>query len=353
MSKRISQNLPWLKTPFIISAPMRVFSGPSLALAVSRSGGLGFIGPGVKPEDTLTDLETAQKELIALPFPGETTSLPIGIGVQLWNGSLSVAVRAVQDFKPCAAWLFAPKSATRGQDEINEWTSALRAADPNISIWLQIGTLAEALSASSSPSPPDILVVQGTEAGGHGRAHDGMGLFTLLPEVISQLRKRSSNISVVAAGGIVTGHGVAAALALGADGVCLGTRFLCATEARMKKGYQDAIIAASDGAKQTKRTTLYNQLRGTNWPDQYAPRGIVNRTYYEHGAGAPFEELKARHDEAEKAGDKGWGEEGRLATYAGAGVGMIDAVEDAGVLVERLRRESGEVIGRLAGSAKL
>ncbi|EAT78017.1 hypothetical protein SNOG_14477 [Parastagonospora nodorum SN15] len=324
VAKRIMQDFSWMKPPFIVSAPMRIMSGPELAIAVSRVGGLGFIGPGANPDDTITDLVTTKKLLTATPFQSLTKSLPIGVGFQLWNGDIKSATRAVQEHQPCAAWLFAPRD---GQHELDKWTAALRKAFPDIRIWIQIGTLQEAIEAASSTSPPDVLVVQGAEAGGHGRAHDGMGLMTLLPEIKDTLR--DSNVSLFAAGGISDGRGIAAALALGADGVALGTRFLASTEARIKKGYQAEIVRATDGAKSTKRTTLYNQLRGTNWPDQYAPRGIVNRTWHDHQAGVPYEELKKLHDVVEKAGDEGWGVEGRLATYAGAGVGLINDVEDA------------------------
>jgi len=337
------QNFPWMKSPSIVGAPMRIMSGPELAIAVSRAGGLGFIGPGAKPDDTITDLVTVKQLLNMTPFQPLTKSLPIGVGFQLWNGDINSVTRAVQEHHPCAAWLFAPRD---GQQELDEWTGALRKAFPDIHIWVQIGTLPEAIEAANSPSPLDVLVVQGVEAGGHGRAHDGMGLMTLLPEVKDALQ--DSNVSLFAAGDISNGRGFAATLALGADGVALGTRFLASTKARIKKGYQAEIVRATDGAKSTKRTTLYNRLRGTNWPDRYAPRGIVNKTWHDHEAGVPYEQLKKLHDVAEKAGDEGWGIEGRLATYAGAGIGFINGVEDAGVLVERLRREAGDVIGRLS-----
>jgi nitronate monooxygenase len=343
MAKRVLQNFPWMKPPFIVGAPMRIMSGPELALAVSRAGGLGFIGPGAKPDDTITDLMTAKQLLKTTPFPSSTKSLPLGVGFQLWNGNINSATRAVQEHQPCAAWLFAPRE---GQKELDEWTSALRTACPAIHIWIQVGTLQESVEASDSPSPPNVLVVQGAEAGGHGRAHDGIGLMTLLPEVADAVR--NSKLSLFAAGGISDGRGIAAALALGATGVALGTRFLASTEARIKKGYQQEIVRATNGAKSTTRTTLYNQLRGTNWPEQYASRGIVNKTWYDHQAGMPYEQLKTLHDVAEKAGDEGWGLEGRLATYAGAGVGMVNDVQDAGVLVERLRAETGDVINGLS-----
>ncbi|KAF2800336.1 2-nitropropane dioxygenase precursor [Melanomma pulvis-pyrius CBS 109.77] len=345
------RNFPWVTAPFIVGAPMRVMSGPELAFAVSQAGGLGFIGPGAKPDDSITDLAAAKKLLDSSPtaFPGSATSepiLPVGIGFQLWNGDINTAARAVREYRPCAAWLFAPRN---GQTELDEWALCLRKASPGIHIWVQVGTLRESLEAARSPSPPDALVIQGAEAGGHGMAHGGLGLMALFPEISDAVR--GFNIPLYAAGGIANGRGVAAALSLGATGVALGTRFLASTEARIKKGYQQEIVRAADGATTTVRTTLYNELRGTTgWPEQYSPRGIVNQSWHDHRAGVAFQDLKRLHDEAAQAGDSGWGPEGRLATYAGAAVGLIHDVKPAGVLVQRLQKESKEIIEDLSTS---
>jgi nitronate monooxygenase len=337
-----------MTTPFIVSAPMRVMSGPELALAVSSAHGLGFIGPGAKPEDTITDLVNARNLLDAATVKafdraGIDTELPIGAGFQLWNGDLQTTARAVREHRPCAAWLFAPRN---GLDELDEWTNALREAYSDVYIWTQVGTLQEALDVSKSHSRPDVLVIQGAEAGGHGTAEGAMGLMSLLPEVADAVSK--TDMLLFAAGGIADGRGVAAALALGADGVVLGTRFLASREARISKGYQQEVVRATDGARSTVRTTLYNQLKGTNWPKQYSPRGIVNQSWHNHQAGTPFDELKRVHDEAALAGDSGWGPEGRLSTYAGASIGLVRSVEPAGKLVEQLRRETSDKLRRLS-----
>jgi nitronate monooxygenase len=319
---------------------MRVMSGPHLVLAVSKAGGLGFIGPGQAPEDTAKDLATVQELLSASALPKSTENLPVGVGFQLWNGDLKSATQAVKEHGPCAAWLFAPR---RGQVELDEWTASLRDASPGIHVWHQIGTVQESIEAMNSAHKPDVLVIQGAEAGGHGRATDGMGLMSLFPEIADQVQ--GSNMALVATGGIADGRGIAAALALGADGVAMGTRFLASTEARISKGYQREVVRASDAAKSTTRTMLYNHLRGTmGWPEQYSPRGIVNKSWHDQQAGVAFEELKTRHDEAMKSGDEGWGSEGRLATYAGAGVGLVHSVEDAGVLVKRLRDDARTIM---------
>lgn len=324
---------------------MRVMSGPHLAVAVSRAGGLGFIGAAAKPEDTAIDLEVAadllagkQQDCQALSrFRADTGLLPVGVGFQTWIGDLDVAASAVEKHKPCVAWLFAPR---HGQKELDSWTNRLRGASPATQIWIQVGTLREAVDAMGSPSRPDVLVIQGAEAGGHGRATDGIGIISLLPEVADAMGE-DMDIPLIAAGGIADGRGVAAALGLGAAGVAMGTRFLAATEARISKGYQQEVVRATDGATSTTRTHLYNHLRGTfGWPEQFSPRGITNRSWDDHKAGVPFEELKRRHEEAEKAGDAGWGPGGRLAAYAGASIGLVRSVDDAGEIVVSARREA-------------
>ncbi|KAH7130853.1 hypothetical protein EDB81DRAFT_871369 [Dactylonectria macrodidyma] len=340
---------PWVKAPFIVGAPMRVMSGPSLAVAVSSSGGLGFIGPTMKAEDLFSDLEKADGLIQLSPLASvtrrlTTALLPIGIGFQTWNGDLNVALSAVQEHRPCAVWLFAPR---RGQNELNEWTTGVREASPATQIWIQVGTLGEAIDAVRSPTPPDVLVIQGAEAGGHGRAKDGLGTMALFPEVADATRE--SGIPLVAAGGIVDGRGVAAALSLGAAGVAMGTRMLAATETRISKGYQNEVIRATDGATSTVRTQLYNRLRGTfGWPEQFSPRGLINRSWVDHQDGTPFDELKRLHDEAVMSGDAGWGPEGRLATYVGAAVGLVHNVDNAGVIIESVRSEAKDIILSLA-----
>jgi nitronate monooxygenase len=338
---------PWTVAPLIVSAPMRVFTGPEMAVAVARAGGLGFIGPGVKPESTAADLETAKRLAVDSGMLSQKPDsvLPVGVGFQIWNGDLEVSASAVSQYTPAAIWLFAPRN---GQPDVDVWTKRLRETSPETKIWLQIGTLREALDAVQSASPPDVLVVQGAEAGGHGRTSDGIGFITLLPEIADATR--GSGIPLIAAGGVADGRGVVAALAVGAAGVAMGTRFLAAREARVAKGYQDEVVRATDGGANTVRTHLYNHLRGTfGWPEQFSPRTIVNRSWEEQQAGAAFEDIKKRHDEAVGKGDAAWGPQGYTATYAGANIGLIRSVVAAGEIVEDARSEAAEIIRALSG----
>ncbi|GIJ89430.1 hypothetical protein Asppvi_008370 [Aspergillus pseudoviridinutans] len=347
----ISRSYPWMKTPLIVSAPMRVVAGPTLAVAVSRAGGLGFIGPGVKTQDIAADLEEAltliKQTSASQAQPSVLQSqpvLPVGVGFQLWSDDVDVAVSTICKYQPCAAWLYAPRN---GQKDIDTWSRRIRDASPSTRIWIQIGTVAEARELAKGTEEPDVIVVQGAESGGHGRVKDGLGLMALLPEVMDSL---PPHIPVFAAGGIADGRGAAAALCLGATGVVMGTRFLAATEARISPGYQREIVRASDAAVSTTRTLLYNELRGTvGWPEQYSPRVIINKSFTEHQAGRPFDELKKLYDEALKTGDAGWGPEGRLATYAGAATGLIHDVKDAERIVQDVQKE---VLRRLSNVQK-
>lgn len=344
MAAKLLSRYPWTSSPLIVSAPMRVFSGPSLAVAVSRAGGLGFIGPRVKTQEMTADLEEAtallQKERGSTPafnaLPSTYTLLPVGIGFQLWGDDINLAASLIETYKPCAAWLYAPRE---GQRDIDEWTARIRAVSPQTQIWVQIGTLGEARQLLQSADRPDVVVVQGSESGGHGRATDGMGLMSLLPEVADAMAE--SQIPLLAAGGIVDGRGVGAALCLGAAGVVMGTRFLAVDEARISRGYQEEVVRASDGAVNTTRTLLYNHLRGTyGWPAEYSPRTVINRSFVDLQAGCSFDELKRLHDEAAKMGDKAWGPEGRVATYAGASVGLIHEVKGAEEVVRDVREDA-------------
>jgi len=345
-SQRLAEAYPWTKVPLVVSAPMRQFTGPKLALAVATGGGIGFIGPGVKTEATLADLDEAKSLLDGGYSPNlprkDSSTLPLGVGFITWTADLDVAARAVGQHRPAAAWLFAPRN---GQQELDEWATRFREVSPSTQIWVQVGTLTEALAAASSAAAPDVLVLQGNEAGGHGRAEDGIGLFTLLPEVADALAASGKDIPLVGAGGIADGRGVAAALGLGAAAIAMGTRFLASTEARLPKGYQDEVLRASDGASSTVRTQLYNHLRGTyGWPAAWSPRGVWNKTWSEHKGGVPFEELQKRHDEAAAKGDAAWGPDGRVATYAGASVGLVKSVEDAESIVKEVRDGAVEII---------
>lgn len=328
---------PWTKAPFIVSAPMRPISFAPLAVAVSRAGGLGFLAGGTDLVFLETSLEDAVESLSKFPIPSSSADLlPIGVGFINWAVDLDKAISIIQNFMPSAVWFFAP----RNNVDLIRWTERTReVTSMRTEVWIQVGSVADAVEVAQS-CHPDVLVVQGSDAGGHGIAR-GAGIISLLPEVADALAQEGlGNIRLLAAGGIVEGRAVAACLALGADGVALGTRFLASEEATLTKGNQGDVIRSKDGGTSTARTTVYDILRGaTGWPEHYNARGIINQSYLDAKDGIVTEENKRLYAEALEKGDQGWGEHGRLAAYAGTGVGLISEVLPARDILNEIRHD--------------
>jgi nitronate monooxygenase len=318
---------------------MKNISGSELAVAVSEAGGFGFIGPGNKTAELEADLKQASALISRSPrlqHYSTKSHLPIGVGFQTWNGDLPTASRILSSQPTAVAWLFAPR---HGQQELDEWSREIRKSSQGTQIWIQVASVAHAIDAARSTSPPDVLVVQGTDAGGHSLTQ-GAGIITLLPEVADALSsiRSAKDIPIIAAGGIIDSRGAAAAFALGALGVNMGTRFLASKEAKINPGYQRHVVSASDGGQTTVRTQLYNHLRGlTTWPTPFDARGLINQSWRDHKAGMPFEKNAELHKEAMKKGEDAWGENGRTATYAGTGVGLLREVKPAGDIVKEIR----------------
>lgn len=323
---------------------MRLIALSKLACEISNAGGLGFIGAGSDVSTLESELEKAKASLTVKSSNG---TLPIGVGFLLWAGEklLQEALPLIERYKPAAVWLFAPNHP----DQLTRWTQETRRVSPATKLWIQIGTVADATSCLRT-CRPDVLVVQGTDAGGHG-LEKCAGLLTLLPEVddaISTLCSSSPDVhkpTLIAAGGIIDGRALAASLALGAQGAVLGTRYLACPEANIAKGYREAVLSASDGGVNTARGKLYDTLRGTtDWPAHYGGRSVLNESWYDAAKGMSVEENKRLYDDALKMGDEGWGEKARLTTYAGTGVGLVKKVQPAAEVTREVREESIQLL---------
>ena len=280
---------PWAQNPLIISAPMRLIALAPLAFAVSKAGGLGFLAAGTDVTDLKSQLQVVADLVARTPFPGSSLNpLPIGVGFINWGVELETAMEALREHMPAAVWLFAP----RENKDLVEWTRRVRdMGNGKTKIWIQIGTVKDAVEVACS-CQPDVLVVQGADAGGHGVAQ-GAGIVSLLPEVADSLRSIGlESIPLVAAGGVVDGRQAAACLTLGGCGIVMGTRFLASKEASISKGYQDDIFRMNDGGRTTVRTSLYDTLRGTEWPHQYNARGIINQSHHDAENGMATDENK-------------------------------------------------------------
>jgi NAD(P)H-dependent flavin oxidoreductase YrpB (nitropropane dioxygenase family) len=185
----------------------------------------------------------------------------------------------------------------------------------------------------------DIIVAQGSEGGGHVGM---MSTMVLVPQVVTAV----APIPVLAAGGIADGRGLAAALALGAAGVLLGTRFLATPEAPLHPHFKQAILA-SDG-HDTDLTEIPDLITGRVWPGALA-RAWRN-TLIQQWGGREWQLRQQRSQvAAEVAAARAAGDAERTPLLFGQDAGLIEAVEPAGEIVTRLIREAHAVItGRLA-----
>jgi len=177
----------------------------------------------------------------------------------------------------------------------------------------------------------DCVVAQGSEAGGH--VWGEVSTFPLVPAVVDAV----SPVPVVAAGGIADGRGLAAALALGAAGAWLGTRFVASTEAHAHPGWQQGIVEASE------RSTLMTTLFDRGWEE--APERVLRTPLVEAwmAAGCPGGE---RHGDTPPLR---WDPSPELrAQYAGQSAALVHDVAPAGELVRRIAREAEATLQALA-----
>ncbi|KAH8667510.1 putative Nitronate monooxygenase [Tricladium varicosporioides] len=339
MAPSPKQQYPWTATPLIANAAMAGFAGPSLAVAVSKAGGIGFIGALPAKDTSLLDSQlTTAKLSLASTYPDFQTSgpglMPIGVGYLLFASKLDDAVEIVKKHKPAVVWFACPKV----NKDFETWTKAVRGASEKSKIWIQVASVSVALEVAKSCSP-DILIMQGSDAGGHGPC-PGAGIVSLVPETRDALNEAGlGEVGIFAAGGIVDGRGAAAALACGANGVVMGTRFLASTEVDVPaEDYRTVVLSAKDGGVSTARATVFDELAGKSfWPGQYDGRAVAGASYRDSVGGVEIQVIRKRYAEAVKESHKGFGGEERAPVWAGSGVGLVNEVKGAGEIVQEVR----------------
>ena len=188
----------------VLLAPMGFVSGGALAAAVSAAGGLGIIGGGY------ADPEWLERELAA------AGNQRVGCGFITWSlaqrpGALGEALRR------------SPAAVMLSFDDAAPFVAAIKEAGSPVICQVQNLQQARAVLTLGA----DVIVAQGSEAGGHGSMRSTLPLVPAIVDLVAQLGR---DVPIVAAGGITDGRGLAAALMLGADGVLMGTRFLAAEE---------------------------------------------------------------------------------------------------------------------------
>jgi nitronate monooxygenase len=241
---------PWsrtigLSTP-IVCAPMGGAAGGALATAVSRAGGLGMIGMGSSGS---TDRLRAELSVF------DARDRPWGIGLVDWRmrqdtGLLPTAIGAGPTLL----------SVSFGDDLA--WVGDAHAA--GIAATTQVATVAEAVRAQDAGV--DLVVARGSDGGGHGVP--AVGALTLLCAVLDRVE-----IPVLAAGGVASARGVAAALAAGAAGVWAGTVFSGCVESLIDDDARAALVAGDETT--TEVTTRFDRAAGHAWPARFPERVLT------------------------------------------------------------------------------
>jgi NAD(P)H-dependent flavin oxidoreductase YrpB (nitropropane dioxygenase family) len=308
----------------VLLGPMGSATGAGLAAAVSNAGGLGTVGCAGRTPDWIA--QTAREIR-------EKTDRPFGLNLLLFDAD-KAAMEAVFDARPP---VFSSAWAWPDQDLRDLFS---RAHGLGARVLHMVSGVPEARRAADAGA--DAIVAQGTEGGGHVGL---MGTMALVPQVVRAV----APLPVVAAGGIATGEGLAAALALGAEGVLVGTRFLATPEAPVADGFKQAVLA-SDG-HDTILTEIPDVARGRVWPGAYSR--VVRNRLIETWAGREGE-LRARRAEVGAAMVKAFqsGDAEGAPLFIGQDAGLIEAIVPAAEIVKRMVADAEATLSRAAAAIR-
>ena len=303
----------------ILLAPMALVAGGALAGAVSAVGGLGIIGGGYG------DAEWIERQFAA------AGNHRVGCGFITW----SMAQRPeVLD----AALAHRPAAIMLSFGDPRPFAARIRQAGARLICQVQsLAHVEEAIGAGA-----DIIIAQGAEAGGHGASR---ATLPFVPVVVDAVARRAPETVVVAAGGIADGRGLAAALALGASGALIGTRFLATAEALIDPVEQKAIIDA--GGEDTERDAVLDIARGSRWPREYTARTLHH----------PFHDTwRDREDELDanaeaKAAYRRGVTSGELppVVWASQAIDLITSLRPAADVVDGIAAQAQDALARALG----
>ncbi len=300
----------------IVLGGMGSGTNPALVTAVSNAGGLGIQGCAGRTPAEIAQLAQAIRQ---------ETSQPFGLNLLLFLANEDHSQAVVEARPPIfsAAWPW---------PETDLKSIFKRAHDVGARVLHMVSSVHEAQRAAEAGA--DVIAAQGTEGGGHVWL---MGTMVLVPQVVRAVQP----IPVLAAGGIADGAGLAAALMLGAEGVLLGTRFLATPEAPLPQAYKEA-ICNSDG-HDTILTEIPDTAASQVWPGAFA-RALRTRVIEEFIG--RDEEVRRRRTEINarirRAREEGDVDNGSL--LIGQDAGLIDRIEPAGQIVERVAREAEQLL---------
>lgn len=304
-----------IRHPIVLGGMGTATTAPLVA-AVSNAGGFGTLGTSAFNAATL------ESEIASIH---ERTDKPFGINhllFQIQEDMFAVTLRA-QPTVAAFAW------ARKDQDLR---TYFQRAHDAGAKVMHMAGEVAEALRAAEAGA--DVLVAQGTEAGGH------VGWMASLP-LLPMMVKAVAPLPVLCAGGIADGRGLAAALALGAEGVLLGTRFMATPEAPIHANFKQAIVK-SDG-HDTVLTEIPDLASQRVWPG--AMSRAQRNQFIERWSGREWA-LRQNAPEVDKqtAIARAAGDIDNASLSFGQDAGLIDSIKSVREVIQEIVAEAERII---------
>ena len=305
----------------IVLAPMDPASGGELASAVSAAGALGMLGGGYANRAWFEE----QSAKVSRPDVGcgfitwALANDPCLLDLALERHSKAIML-SFSDPAP-----YAPKVKQAG-----------------VPLICQVQTLEHAKRAIDVGA--DVVIAQGTEAGGHGLTVRSTMPF--VPAVADLIAQRAPHVLLLAAGGIADGRGVAAALMLGADGALMGTRFWATQESVIHRNAKERVVTAT--GDETIRTRVYDIVRKKAWPAEYTGR-LMKNGFIETWHGRESELGNLREAELQRV-EKAYasGDYDTANVTVGESIGLINDVPTAGELVKRISAEASACLSRYA-----
>jgi enoyl-[acyl-carrier protein] reductase II len=301
----------------VIQAGMSVHTSAELVVAVSVAGGLGSIGAWGRSVESLGEGIRQIREATDRPFA--VNYLPPDLDAESFAVTLAAEVPVIS-------------FATGDPGDL-----VARAHDVGSLVTVQVTTVEHAEQAAELDA--DVIIAQGGEAGGYGGE---IATTVLVPQVV----RRVDPVPVVAAGGFVDGGGLVAALALGACGISVGTRFLATIESPIHPDYQRRILSA--GAGDAVKSPQFNLLSPNPGAVGYGTVVRVLRSSFVDRVAAVerTEEAAGLVEELVAAQRLGTGHE--LVAAAGQSAGRVERVESAGEVVRQIVAEAHDVLTKLA-----
>jgi enoyl-[acyl-carrier protein] reductase II len=330
MKKSVLCELLGIEYP-VVQAPMNWITGAELVAAVSGAGGLGVIGPNAG-ERTQTDdvVETGERLRRQIRKVKSMTNKPFGVNLMTFFADHADNSRAFSD--QCLEVILEEKVpvAVLAGSGPGEYTKRLKRERVKVLFRaLQPGGVT---AKEAEDAGVDAFIAIGFEAGGHS-GYDCTPTLVLIPQVVDAI-----SIPVIAGGGVVDGRGMAAVLALGAQGIYMGTRFVATTECSAHQNVKEAIVKAGDRSTVTVAGTV-GVLRALKSP-------LMERCVRLGASGGSLQEMSNLYRPGYAIGMvQGNMMEGTF--VCGAGAGLIREIKGAAEVVWDIVKEAEQIIAAL------